>query len=772
MKQLNLFVYVFVLFFYSCNQKNNIRVNYVDYVNPLIGSAGNGGVTPVSSVPFGMVQVGPDTRTSGSGYNYGDTKILGFSHFHKSGGGCSDYLDILFQPVPGFLWKDDATYPNGDFAFDFSHSDEKAAPGNYNVTSSQSKVSVSLTATARCAFHRYLFPGKGTNYVAIDLKHGATGGCTIVAKDDYDTVKVSSIRIIDDHTIEGCRISEGQAKEAHAYFYAIFSKPFAENALYNKLKKVDGATFAEGTDIRSILNFDLKNKSELFVKVGVSTVSTEGAKKNLEQEIPDWDFEAVKIKAQKAWNNELAKIDVETDNAKQREIFYSSLYFTKMYPMLWMDVDGQYRGADHQIHKAEGFNYYGGHLGFWDVYRAAYPLLTITNPDVANDIVKTSLAFYYDYGQLPVLPVFGVESYQMTGLHVMQFIADCYSKGIRDYDAGKVYEAMKSTMMRDTTGFSMRYFTGLMNYKKYGYVPADLEMEATARTLDYAYNDWGIAQMAKMLGKTDDYHYFIKRAESYKNVFDPSTGFMRGKLADGSWRTPFDPYATSHRRDDFCEGNAWHWTFSVPHDPAGLAQLYGGKDKMCDKLDSYFTASSHLNGEFPSQDISGFIGQYSHGNEPVHHNIYLYSYLGQPWKTQKYVHQVLATLYDNTPEGICGNEDTGQMSAWYVLSSLGFYSACPGNGTYVIASPSFKKATINLPNGKVLTLKTNNLSDQNIYIQSVTMNGKPYSKVYFHHKDLMKGAEIAFEMGPEPNKCWGTAEDDWPPSMVNEIKGI
>lgn len=745
-----LFLPISLLLIFSCTPKENRQVNYIDYVNPMMGSAGNGNVIPVSSVPFGMVQVGPDTRVRGSGYHYDDTRILGFSHFHKSGGGCSDYLDILFQPVPGFLWKEDTTYPAEGFAFDFSHADERATPGNYNVTMSQSEVSVSLTATPRCAFHRYLFSEKGTNHVAIDLKHGAMGGCTIVPEDNYDTVKVSNIRIVNDHTIEGSRISIGQAREAHAYFYAVFSKPFSAGSLYRDRQKIEDVSLAEGTDIRLVLSFNFEDENELFVKVGISTVSTEGAKKNLEQEIPEWNFSAVKKQAQEAWNKELSKIEIETVSAKQREIFYSSLYFTKMYPMLWMDVDGHYRGADHQIHKAEGFNYYGGHMGFWDTYRASYPLLTITNPDVANDIIRTCLAFYNDCGQLPVLPVFGNESYQMTGLHVMQFIADCYYKGIRNYDAEAVYAAMKSTMMRDTTGFSMRYFTGLKNYKKFGYVPADLEMEATARTLDYAYNDWGIAQMAKMLGKVDDYDYFIKRAGSYKNVFDSTTGFMRGKLADGSWREPFDPFASSHRRDDFCEGNSWQWTFSVPHDVAGLALLYGGNDKLCAKLDSYFTAPSHLTGQDPSDDISGFIGQYSHGNEPVHHNIYLYSYLGQPWKTQKYVHQVLTTLYDNTPDGICGNEDTGQMSAWYVLSSLGFYPACPGNGTYVIASPSYKKATIHLPDGRQLVLITQNLSDQNIYIRSVTMNGKPYPKVDFRHEDLIKGGELVFEMGPDP----------------------
>jgi predicted alpha-1,2-mannosidase len=606
--------------------------------------------------------------------------------------------------------------------------------------------------------------------VTIDLKHGATGGCTIVPEDNYDTVKISSLRIIDDHTIEGCRVSEGQAKEAHAYFYAVFSKSFTTAALYKNRQQIDGSMFLEGTDIRSVLSFQMKDKTDLYVKVGLSTVSTGGAKTNLIKEIPGWNFDEVKKQAQRVWERELSKISIEDRNEKRKEIFYTSLYFTKMYPMLSSDVDGQYRGPDHQVHIAEGFNYYGGHIGFWDTYRAAYPLLTITNPDIANDLVKTCLAFFNDCGQLPVLVVAGNETYQMTGLHVMPFIADCYRKGIRNYNANAVFEAMKSTAMRDTTGFSMRYFNGLKNYKKYGYIPAELEMESVARTLDYAYDDWCIAQMAKMLGKKQDYDYFLKRSSSYRNVFDPSTGLMRGRLADGSWRKPFDPFASSHRRDDFCEGNSWQWSFSVAHDVKGLAHLMGGNKKLIAKLDTFFHLSSIITGENASTDISGMIGQYAHGNEPGHHTIYVYSYLGQPWKTQQYVHQVLTTLYDNTPEGICGNEDTGQMSAWYIFSSMGFYPVRHGDGTYVIGSPSYRKVRINLPDGKQLILKTNHLSDDNIYIQSVKMNGKPYSKDWFQHNELMKGCKVTFDMGIEPNFCWGTDDADSPPSLFDELK--
>jgi predicted alpha-1,2-mannosidase len=763
-------VLLFVAFTFGVLHAQNSPKQPIDYVNPMIGTGGNGAVTPVASVPFGMLQVGPDTRTGGSGYHYDDKKILGFSHFHKSGGGCSDYLDILFQPVSGFLWQDAPTYPSSNFAFGFDHADEKAKAGHYSVTLSEAKVQVSLTATARAAFHRYIFPEKGLNHVAIDLKHGATGGCTIVQADNYDTVKLAHIRIIDAYTIEGSRISEGQAKAAHAYFYAVFSKPIKVKTLFKNRQKTSEQDRLEGTDVRSILSFDTDGNNELLVKVGISSVSTEGAKQNLLAEIPHWNFETTKNQAQQAWNKVVSQIQVTGEDEKQKEIFYTSLYFTKMYPMLFADVDGQYRGADIAVHQAKSFNYYGGHIGFWDVYRTAYPLLTLTHPEVANDIIQTSLAYFKNYGQLPVLVVFGNETYQMTGLHIMPVIADCYFKGIRNYDAELLFRTMKSTALRDTTGFSMRYFTGLKNYKKYGYVPADLEMEATARTLDYAYDDWCIAQTAKLMGKKDDYQFFLNRSKSYQQVFDPSTGLMRGRLADGSFRTPFDPLLSSHRKDDFCEGNAWQWSFASAHDIKGLAKLMGGKEQLQKKLDTLFTLPSKTFGSEASGDISGLIGQYAHGNEPGHHTIYMYAYLGQPWKTQALVNKVLNTQYDNTPEGICGNDDTGQMSAWYVMSALGFYPVRHGDGTYVIGAPLFEKATMFLPKGKTVEITAKNLDKTNIYVQSVKLNGKPYTKAYFNHFELINNSKIEFTMGAEPNKKWASDDKAAPPSLFDELK--
>jgi predicted alpha-1,2-mannosidase len=382
--------------------------------------------------------------------------------------------------------------------------------------------------------------------------------------------------------------------------------------------------------------------------------------------------------------------------------------------------------------------------------------------------VQTFLAFYKTAGQLPIWALAGGDTYQMLGLHAIAIIADCYHKGIRNYDAQLAWQAIKTTAMRDTTGFSMRYFVGLKNYKQYGYVPADLEMESVARTLEYAYNDWNIAQMARMLGKTDEYKYFLNRSASYRNVFDPATKLMRGRLSDGSWRTPFDPFASNHRRDDYCEGNAWQWTFFVPHDVQGLATLMGGKNYLLQRLDSLFNLPSTITGEHASGDITGLIGQYAHGNEPSHHTAYMFACLGQAWKTQRYVSKILRQLYDNTPEGICGNDDTGQMSAWYVMSSLGFYPVRHGDGTYVIGSPQFSRATLQLPNGKQLVIRTNGISSENIYVQSVRWNGSPYEKAFLLHEQLMQGGELVFEMGATPNPSWGSAPEHWQPSMMHE----
>lgn len=746
--------------------------NPVASVNPMIGTGGEGRIIPSASVPSGMVQLGPDTRTNGSGYYYGDNAILGFSHIHKCGGGCSEFQDILFFPLNGKqIQKNAPIFPSQIISSKFSHENEKASPGHYIVKLKDFGITAELTASARCGMQKYSYEQGAAQSIMIDLQHGATEGCTIVKEDNYDTVKVAFIEVVDRFTIRGYRISNGYVPEQQVYFYAKFSKPINSFDLYYANKRVESGHQSKGTKIRGVFYFDSIDKNEILVKTGISPVDMEGAQKNLESEISGWDFAGVCNQAQKQWNNELSKITVETDNNKRREIFYTSLYYTLMYPMILSDVDGRFRGPELKVYHSET-PYYGGAVGLWDTFRGACPLQTILRPNVMNDYIRTFLKYYEITGQLPVMLWWGGETYQMIGQHTLPIIADCYYKGIRNYDAGLAFCAMKVSVMKDTTGFSMRYFVGLKNYKKYGYIPADLEMESVARTLEYAYNDWNVAQMAKMLGKADDYKYFLKRSTSYQNVYDSQTRLMRGRCVNGSWRTPFEPFTSNHRHDDYCEGNAWQWTFFVPHDVRGLANAMGGREFLIARLDTLFNQHSKISGDNTSDDISGMIGQYAHGNEPSHHTAFMYSYLGQPWKTQQYVHKILTTLYDNTPEGICGNDDTGQMSAWYVLSSMGFYPVRHGDGTYVIASPSFKKVQIKLSGGKQIIIKTNNLSDTNIYIQSVKINGQACNKAYFQHNELMLGCEIVFEMGAQPNPTWGTEPTDLPPSLIDELKVI
>ncbi|MFA5264898.1 MAG: GH92 family glycosyl hydrolase [Opitutaceae bacterium] len=718
------------------------------YVNPMIGTGSNGMIAPAAGVPFGMVQLGPDTRVNGSGYNYRDQSILGFSHVHKSGGGCGDFLDILFQPVPGTnLTQAPEEYPILGYASVFSHATENVAPGFYSVTLDDFHTRVSLTASSRCGLHKYEFPHAGPNYVMIDLNHGNQGACTILPEENGDRVISAEIKVISDRIVEGHRISQGWAPEQHVYFYAEFSRPFKTCSLYNQRKAVLGATEASSTDIRAVLCFETDDQKEVLVKVGISSVSAEGARRNLRAELPDWNFPQARSRAAAAWSKELSIVHIEDAEPKHKEIFYTGLYNILRYPMLYSDVDGNYRGPDHQVHHASGFDYYGGVVGIWDTFRAATPLLTILRPDVANDYVQTFLEHYRHFGQLPIWVLAGNETFQMIGLPAMPIIADCYFKGIRNYDAEAVFEAMKQSAMKDFCGTSMGYFVGLKNYKKYAYIPADMEMESVARTLEYAYDDWCIAQMAKMLGKTNDYNYFIKRSENYKSLLDPDTLLMRGRLADGSWRTPFDPLFSNHRRDDYCEGDAWQWSFFVPHDVIGLAESMGGKQVLISQLDSLFTLPADLHGPNTSKDaITGMIGQYAHGNEPGHHTIYMYDYLGQPWKTQQYVRQVMDTLYDDTPTGICGNEDTGQMSAWYVWSAMGFYPVRHGTGEYMIGTPLFKHLKLTHARGK-LVINAPDVSAVNKYIKSIKLNGKTLSRFYLMHDELFgQDALLEFEM--------------------------
>ena len=747
---------------FSCSSNQS---EPVDYVRPMMGTGTAGCVVPMAAAPFGMVQLGPDTHFTASGYHYNHKEIYGFSHTHKSGGGGTDFQDILFMPVVGQFWQDCALFPD-KVTSRFSHEQETAEPAYYQVKLLDYGVNAELTATGRCGMHRYSYPADSMQQLIVDLKSGCQHSTTIFADEDFDTVKIAHIELVGDNTIQGYRISNGWAPEQHVYFYAEFSKPILSSRLFEDKKIKNNISGLTGTDVRAILEFDSDNNEPLIARVGISPVSMDGARQNLAVEIDSWNFDAIHKSTRDKWNNELSAIQIDDEKSAQKEVFYTCLYYAMLYPMLYSDVTGEYRSSDSKVYKGD-FNYYAGVLGLWDTFRAQNPLITILRPDISNDLIKTFIEHYNHCGQLPIWTLAGVENMCMIGYHSMPVIADAYYKGIRDYDVQAVYEAMKTSANRDTFGYFLKSFRGARYYNKYGYVPYDKEITSVSKTLEYCYDDWCIAQMAKMLNQTDDYNYYISRAGRYKNLYDSTVRFMRGRNSNGEWREPFDPFHSNHYRpdDDFCEGTSWQWTFFVPHDGQGLIDLMGGRDGFVSKLDSLFIVSSEIHGDNPAPDISGLIGQYAHGNEPSHSTLYMYNYAGQPWKAQKLISEVLYTMYNTSPEGICGNDDTGQMSAWYVFSSMGFYPVTHGQGVYFIGTPMFKNISLKHDKG-TLTITANNVSRDNCYIQSVSLNGQPYDKNWLKHEDLFNGdTHLVFEMGNTPNTKWGSAEDALPPSM-------
>lgn len=763
LRKLSLYIILFITFPYGIKASDAVT-----YVRPMMGTGAAGCVVPIAAAPFGMVQLGPDTYFTSSGYHYDHKELYGFSHTHKSGGGGTDFQDILFFPTGNAAWEDCSVYPE-KVASRFSHDEEHVEPGYYKVKLQESDIEAELTATSRCGMHRYTFPEGATQQLIIDLKSGCQHSTTIFADEDFDTVKVASLRKVNDYAVEGYRVSNGWAPEQHVYFYAEFSKPITSLRLFKDKQVKNGIDNATGTDIRAVLCFGGKKNKPLVTRVGISPVSTEGARKNLAAEIKEWNFDKVRTKTRKEWNQALSAIEIKDADSPQKEVFYTCLYFSMLYPMLYSDVTGDYRSSDSKVYNGD-FRYFAGVLSLWDTFRAQNPLITILRPDISNDLMKTLLEHYNHCGQLPIWTLAGVENMCMIGYHSMPLIADAYYKGIRNYDVMALYDAMKSSANRDTFGYFLKAFRGARYYKEYEYIPCDKEVTSVSKTLEYCYDDWCIAQMARMLGKKDDYDYFKKRAAWYKHLYDKEARFMRGRMSDGSWRTPFDPFHSNHYRedDDFCEGTSWQWTFFVPHDGKGLIDLMGGKTSFISKLDSLFTISSEIHGDNPAPDITGLIGQYAHGNEPSHHTLYMYNYAGEPWKAQKRISDVLYTLYDTTPAGICGNDDTGQMSAWYIFSSMGFYPVTHGKGIYFIGTPLFRN--IVLKHGKgTLKIKANHVSRENCYIQSVTLNGNPYKKNWLQHEDLFgKDAELIFEMGNTPNKKWGNSTEALPPSMCDE----
>ncbi|HEY6804422.1 MAG TPA: GH92 family glycosyl hydrolase [Pyrinomonadaceae bacterium] len=702
------------------------------YVDPFIGTGGHGHTYPGATAPFGMVQLSPDTRLTGwdgcSGYHYSDNHIYGFSHTHLSGTGISDYGDILFMPaVESSLEKSQTKY-----SASFSHQNETASPGYYSVKLDDG-IRVELTATARSGFHRYTFPKSSSEPVVIlDLQH-------------RDRLLDSSIRIIDSTHVEGFRRSTAWAKDQVVYFAAEFSQPF------EPFPKTD----REPSKLDWV-SFKFSRLPQLLVKVGISSVSVDGARKNLQNEISDWNFDSIRSQTVAAWNKELNKIQVSGGTEDQLKTFYTALYHTAITPNLFMDVDGHYLGHDAKIHKTENWNYYTV-FSLWDTFRAAHPLYNIVDQQRSNDFVKTFLAQYQQGGRLPVWELAGNETDTMIGYHAVSVIADAIVKGIHGFDRELAFEAMKHSA-------ELRHF-GLDSYMDHGYIEMGDERESVSKTLEYAYDDWCIAVVAKSLNHPDDYQRYMQRAQFYKNVFDRETGFVRPRTNAG-WLSPFEPREVNF---SFTEGNSWQYSFFAPQDISGLIELHGGEQKFAKKLDELFTAETQTTGR-EQADITGLIGQYAHENEPSHHVAYLYDYARQPWKTQARIRQIMDQFYKPTPDGLIGNEDCGQMSAWLVLSAAGFYPVTPGSSIYAIGTPLFPEIRINLESGKSFVVKAKNVSTKNFYIQSARLNGKPYRKSFLRHEDLMNGGELSFEMGDKPNVEWGSGVNDVPVSAITTEK--
>ena len=703
------------------------------WVDPKIGTGGHGHVFVGANVPFGMVQLGPTSIPQEwdwcSGYHQSDSTVIGFSHTHLSGTGIGDLFDVTVMPVVG-----EVTYARGveedPQSGLWSYADrtkEVVRPGYYSVPLTRYGVTAEMTATPRVGFHRYAFPTSDEAALVFDLENG---GC-------WDKATDTGFCLSDDSTrLSGWRYSSGWAKDQKVWFVAEFSKPVKGITFLQP-----GETSEAGTAARyARVDFDTTEGEPLLVKVALSPVSAEGAAANLAAELPGWDFDATAAAATAAWEAELGKVRIETQDEAAKRIFYTALYHTMVAPSEFCDVNGDYRGADGQVRTNPGHKTYTT-FSLWDTYRAAMPLMTILHPDRMPDIICTMLAIADEQGRLPVWHLWGNETDCMVGNPGIPVVADAIVKGIGGFDRGQAFEAIRKTAMNPDRGNGLRM--------KHGYIPCDLFNEAVAYDMEYALADGAAARAAEALGKDDDARYFTERSHSYRNYFDPVTGFMRGRDAKGGWRTPFNPFASTHRADDYCEGNAWQYTWLVPHDVAGLQACFGSREAMIAKLDSLFTVSSVVEGAETSPDISGLIGQYAHGNEPSHHVLYLYTMLGEPWKTADRVREVLSTLYHDQPDGLSGNEDVGQMSAWYVLSSMGFYEVEPAGGRYWFGAPYFERVQIAVPGG-TFTVEAKNFAPENRYVQGVRLNGQPYDKPYISHEAVMQGGVLEFEMGPEP----------------------
>lgn len=732
-------VFITCCLFVSCQldqEDGYLETPLIQYVDPFIGTDGHGHTFPGATVPFGAVQLSPDNGVTGwdwcSGYHYSDSVIVGFGHMHLSGTGIGDLTDIRIMPTSNEvdITKKVTDRLDNDYAGKYSHDEEKASPGFYEVKLSRQNIKVSLSATTRAGIQMYEYPKGSKRSVIIDLAHAV----------NWDKPVGANLKMVGDSMVTGYRYSSGWAKDQRVYFAIVFSEPIQKYEFSDSTKRLDGNT-QEGIQLKSLLHFDSSTDRPLLVKTGISSASVEGATKSL-SEIPNWDFNQVRRQAEQRWNDELSKIRISSTNEDLKTTFYTAMYHAQLAPIVYSDLNGEYKGPNGKVNKAQGYTRYDI-FSLWDTFRASHPLFTILQPERIDDMVNSLLAHYDEYGLLPVWSLLGNETNTMTGYHAIPVITDAYFKGFRGFNVENAYEAMKKSAMQEIRGVSY--------YKEYGYIPSDLEVESVTKNLEYAYDDWCIAQMAKALGYQDDFEYFNKRAESYKLLFDAEVGFMRGRLSNRQWREPFDPKRSEHRIDtDYTEGNAWQHTWFVPHDVLGLKELMGGANGFEAKLDSLFTIDSEVTGKNVSADISGMIGQYAHGNEPSHHVAYLYNFTKNPWKTQNMVRKILTTQYDTSPAGLCGNDDCGQMSAWYIFSALGFYPLNPANGIYQIGNPLFAKSSIDVGDGKSFTTRALGVSEQNKFIQDIRLNGEKLDRLYLKHKEIMSGGELLLTMGPKP----------------------
>lgn len=731
-----LFVPVLSLCLASCgsSQKGQEMEDLTQFVDPRIGTGGHGHVFYGANVPYGFIQLGPTSIPQSwdwvSGYHVSDSTVIGFPHTHLSGTGIGDLHDINVMPVVGevtYSRGDASSYETGLWSYS-DRSKEVVTPGYYRTHLSRYNVDVELTATKRVGFHKYTFLGNESPAIVFDM---VNGGC-------WDKTTEAVIRVVNDSTVSGYRYSKGWADDQRVFFRAEFSRKF-DNVEFIVNDSVKEGDMAKGAQLFARVNFAAGNQEPVYMKVALSPTSEEGAQLNMQTELSGWDFEKTIADAKAAWNKELNKVKVYTTDEASKKIFYTSLYHTLFAPSEFCDVNGDYYGADKQMHKGEGFVNYTT-FSLWDTYRAAQPLMTILHPEKMSDVINTMLHIHQQQEKLPVWHLMGCETNCMVGNPGVPVVADAILKDIKGFDTELAFKALKESSMLPERGMEHRI--------EYGFIPADKMTEAIAYDMEYAIADWAVAQTAQKLGKQEDYEYFLKRSKSYKNYFDASTGFMRGKMLDGSWRTPFSPYASSHREDDYCEGNAWQYTWLVPHDVEGLVECFGSKEAFVNKLDSLFLANGDM-GEASSPDISGLIGQYAHGNEPSHHTVYLYTLVGQPWKTADRIKEILHTMYTDQPDGLSGNEDVGQMSAWYILSSFGFYQVEPAGGKFVFGYPNFDKVEITVPAGKFV-IERENKGQQNNYIQGIVLNETEYKKPWIEYADIMKGGELKFLMGDEP----------------------